>query len=70
MSNFNKIALLQQNNDYIMLRLIEHRHQKQDLYILNQMQIALHTISLTDITTSDSLMISQNAFLLMSINTL
>ena len=35
--NFDKIALLRQNNDYIMLRFIEHGYCKQDLYILNQM---------------------------------
>ena len=63
-NNFHKTALLRQNNDYIKLCFIEHGYRKQDLYILHQMQMSLHAISLSDITTSDNLIISQNKFLL------
>ena len=68
--NFDIIALLCQNGDYIMLWFIEQGYCKQELYILNQMGMFLHAISLSDITTSNRLTISQNAFLLLSSNLL
>ena len=67
---FDRIALLQQNDDYIMLRFIEHINRRMNLYILNQMRMSLHAISLLDITTSDGFKILQNAFLFVSSNSL
>ena len=68
--NFDIIALLCKNNDYIMLQFINRGYCKQELYILNQMRIFLHAINLSDNTISDRLAISQNAFLLLSSNSL
>ena len=53
-----------------MLRFFEQGYRKQQLYILNQIRMSLHAISLSDITTSIRLAVSQNAFLLLSSNSL
>ena len=66
--NFHLLKLLRQHDDYIMLHFIEQGYNEQELSILNQMQMFLHVISLSDITTSNGLAVSQNAFLLLSSN--
>lgn len=69
-NNFHLITILRQHNDFIVLHFIEKGYRKQQLYILNQMQMSLHAISFSDITTSNGLVVSQNAFLLLSSNSL
>ena len=68
--NFHFIKLLRQHDDYIMLQFIEQGYRKKELSILNHMRMSIHAISLSDITTLDGLMVSQNAFLLLSSNSL
>ena len=68
--NFHLINSLRQHDNYIMLRFIEQGYRKKELSILYHMQMSIHAISLSDITTSDGLMVSQNAFLLLSSNSL
>ena len=69
-NNFHLLKLLRQHDDYIMLQFIEQGYRKKQLSILNHIQMLIHAISLSDITTSDGLMVSQNAFLLLSRNSL